>query len=362
MAKEMLLAAKLNKFKGCLLGLAIGDALGAPVEKLSAEEIHDHYGILDRYIDATRGMNPEKIKAGEWTDDTRMTLAEARGIIAAAKNDPELYLAAYNINSKPNLPEAVAREHLADWLAYPDHKFYGRTTRKALDALALGAPWRESGNSLGQGNGVAMRIAPLALWFAENYPDDLWPFYNRRMTRRLAKLIGTIGGITHKAPHSLVAGTLQAIMITKAYRFTGGSDEEWAETTYAELCSAAETAEGVFDSDEIISTIVKINTDGNNFLRGEKLRRCVSPGFSSTESCPFSWFTALAHAGSFEDGIIAAVNAGGDADTNGSMVGAILGAKFGLSGIKKESWISGLQKREEVLALADELYRVSVRK
>ena len=99
---------KLDKFRGCLVGLAIGDALGAPVEMMASSDIRLYYRWIDNYVDANRGLNAGRIRAGNWTDDTLMALAVARGIIAATAADPEVGKAVSAINNKFNLIDAIA--------------------------------------------------------------------------------------------------------------------------------------------------------------------------------------------------------------------------------------------------------------
>src|SRR3990172_11810807 len=142
-----------EKIRGMFLGIAIGDALGMPVETLTADVIAKRFGRIMNYL------RPEGHKwyngrdAGTWTDDTQLSLAVAESLIA---------------NGKIDMDDLAAR-HVA---ALPTAKQFGwgRSTRKSVTRLSQGVHWSESGKSnepnQGMGNGVAMKVAPIGAWLA----------------------------------------------------------------------------------------------------------------------------------------------------------------------------------------------------
>ena len=81
-------------------------------------------------------------------------------------------------------------------------------------------------------------------------------------------------------------------------------------------------------------------------------------GSSVLESIPFVFATVSCHLDSFRDGVLAAVNAGGDTDSNAAMVGAILGALHGVSAIPPE-WIDDVEEVDEIIIIADQLLELS---
>lgn len=352
---------KLDKFRGCLVGLAIGDALGAPVEMMTASDIRLHYRWIDDYVDANRGLNAGRIRAGNWTDDTLMALATARGIVAAHIADPKVGEAVSRINSKFNLIDAIAAEHLADWKANPDSKYYGGTTRQALKNLESGIGWSASGVAYRPGNGAAMRIAPLALWFAELHPERAAGFENLpKFLPNLASLVDWAAHITHYSPYAKITAILQAMMVVRFYCFdeacpVGLTTELWMNKTYNDLLEAAKLLEKQYHADNIISTKIRNGKKSGIFRNYLQIAERVGTSAFAFESCPFSWITAITNAGSFKMGVLTAVNAGGDADTTGAMVGAILGAKFGLSGVP-EKWVTELDRQDEIITIADRLF------
>lgn len=142
----------LNKYKGCLIGLALGDALGAPVEFDSLETIKEHYGengIQDL-------ADWDGFKAGSYTDDTQMALATARGCIEAAHHWKKVFV----FDPIP----FVYKEYLK-WLKSQDEAFQrrgpGHTCLSALRSGRMGTlddPINDS-----KGCGGVMRTAPVGL-------------------------------------------------------------------------------------------------------------------------------------------------------------------------------------------------------
>ena len=138
----------LDRFQGCLVGLAVGDALGGPVEGCTVNEIAARYGRLIEMV----GGGWLGLRPGETTDDTAMMLCIARSIVHQGRFDPD----------------DVAQHFLGWFRSRP--KDIGNTTRRALVELERGAPWKRAGlqahralGGMSAGNGSIMRCAPVAL-------------------------------------------------------------------------------------------------------------------------------------------------------------------------------------------------------
>ncbi len=126
----------LSNFRGCLVGLAIGDALGKDFEGLSFEEIRERYGYI------------RDIGDGEWTDDTEQALILAESIASTLYFSPDDFASRLkNIGLS---------------------RFYGPTSSKAIERLKRGLSWRESG-VFSDTDGSAMRVAPIGLVYHFNY-------------------------------------------------------------------------------------------------------------------------------------------------------------------------------------------------
>jgi poly(ADP-ribose) glycohydrolase ARH3 len=139
-----------DRFLGCLLGLAVGDALGAPYEGLPADNIYWAYGPADVIVTHPVGDTMH------YTDDTQMTLGVAE------------VLARHGAIAEDALCRAFARN-------YDPRRGYGRGARLILEAMATGGDWRGiaatvfPGGSLG--NGAAMRVAPIGLYFRDDLDE-----------------------------------------------------------------------------------------------------------------------------------------------------------------------------------------------
>lgn len=140
-----------DRFRGCLLGLAAGDALGATVEFLSRAEIRARYGVHREII----GGGWLALEPGEVTDDTEMALCIARSIVTLGRVDPA---------------DIAAR--FVEWSLTPP-KDIGNTVGAALALIRAGVSWEEAGEQVYRaapgrrvGNGSLMRTAPVALFDA----------------------------------------------------------------------------------------------------------------------------------------------------------------------------------------------------
>ena len=147
----------LNKYKGCLLGLAVGDALGGAVEFMPSSEIKNKYGEggIQDFDEWGR------FRAGSYTDDTQMTLATAKGCIKAAED--------WKTDGVFEPTPYVYREYLS-WLETQNDPFErrapGNTCLSALGSGIMGTIENPINNS--KGCGGVMRTAPVGLVFGRD--------------------------------------------------------------------------------------------------------------------------------------------------------------------------------------------------
>ena len=288
-----------DRAHGCLLGLAVGDALGGPLEFVSAEQIVDLHGgpVRDMIGGGWLSLRP-----GQVTDDTDMARALARSLVERGGYEPEAALA-----------------HYVRWFETrpPD---IGITTRAVLGRVAAGVDVAEAASQVHEqsggrsaGNGSLMRIAPLAI----RYRDD---------TYALMEAAQRDSGLTHFDPLAAEVCALYCVLIAAKLK---GHD----------------LLEAPARSEALIETL--------NATPDEAARRASEQvGFVLTAFAVA--FCAYRHFESFEEGLVWAVNLGGDADTNGAVTGALLGARDGVSAIP-ERWLERLEPRAELAALADQL-------
>lgn len=322
-----------DKYRGCMLGLAIGDALGMPVETMTPQEIlaaTGGAGVTGFLAPLqTRFHSTERLKPGQWTDDTQLSLAIARSLVRKR---------GFNLAD-------IAAEHIVEY--HGVRRGWGESTRIGIAELADGV--RKPGEPVravkahGMGNGVAMKVAPLALafrggtvplngWRVEQLADlthrDACAFYGALyIAYAIERAIACTMDHTHHRDDVLVL----------AVRDIGEAPCGQHPGMLAQACERA-----VMGSDAVVAQHILPRTSCD-----------------VRESVPFVFAMCRQHIGSFRDGVLAAVNAGGDTDSNGAMVGAILGALYGASAIPQE-WVDGVEARDEIISLADALLDLAV--
>lgn len=293
-----------NKYRGCLIGLALGDALCAPYEG----------GILERtlwkFFSKTRDG---KIR---YTDDTQMCIDLAESIIA------------YNGINQDALAERFAN-------SYQWSRGYGPSAAKLLKKIKRGQNWRDlntAGFKDGSfGNGAAMRIAPVALYLHDN--ENL-----------LIQTVEDASIITHA--HELAITGAKNIALTIALILKGQSTESTIKTLidnntgeYKEKLLIAQ--QWLIGKEDISSSIVaKILGNGIQAINSTITAITIASFFIHKD---------------FEQMMIFIQNCGGDTDSIAAMAGAIWGASNGLDAINHPK-LDGLESRQKIIELADGLF------
>ncbi|KJK21307.1 ADP-ribosylglycohydrolase [Burkholderiaceae bacterium 16] len=323
-----------------MLGGAVGDALGAPVEFMTHAEILERFGDggITEYAPAYGGV-------GTITDDTQMTLFTAEGLLRAW------------VRGVGSYPDAVARAYLrwlhtqgirpawhADlilaepgWLcqqaALRSRRAPGNTCLSALEAMMkLGEPARNNS----KGCGGVMRVAPAGL-FAWGNPDH-------RSPRHAFDLGAALAALTHGHPTgSLAGGVLAALVHELADRATLRD-----ALRTAKACLAAQP-----DHEETLLAIMHAEQLAGSDVAHEDAIARLGEGWVAEEALAISIYCALV-ARDFRHGVILAVNHDGDSDSTGAITGNLLGALWGEEAIPHE-WLAPLELREVIAELADDL-------
>ena len=291
---------------GVLLGLACGDALGRPVEFETAEAIQNEHGTVREMLAGGVHSKP----AGTVTDDTQQALCIARSLVERGAFDPE---------------DIAAR--FREWYN-ADPFSIGRTTQWALYDLTTGYSWDEAGKRAWEGtnagNGSVMRCAPLALAYHDD-PDTL------------AEVSKQSSAITHYDPRCVYGC---AVLNLTLAAILDGSD--------APLRMALDRVESEAPS-ELIDMLQPVRHTGEPWLEPMTLE----PSGYVVHTLQTALHDGLA-ADSPEEGIVTAVNRGGDADTIGAITGAIVGARFGESEFP-DRWVEAIDETTELDHLRQEL-------
>ena len=317
-----------DRFQGCLLGVAIGDALGRAGEGYSPEATVRHYGGPLRSYQPWSGWTSGPI--GTITDDTQMTLCIAESIIATGGLEP-----------------ADIGRRFVKWLDYGRGK--GRTCVEACLRLQAGISWHESGVD-SAGNGAAMRTAPIGLLRAHDLP-------------RLRFDAGLTCLITHAHPTAIASAIAQSAGI--AYCLTqeaaGFDPARFIEFIVACIENIEEIDIPERGPGGTRTTLAKRLAELPGLRRGHDTRAVydyLRNGAFVLESLPTAMYAFLRNYGDFGATLFAAVDAGYDCDTSGSMACALAGALLGRTQIP-DRWLEELEFRDELIRLADGLQTLS---
>lgn len=334
-----------QRFLGCLLGGAVGDALGAPIEFLSREQILQRFGPegVTCYAPAYGGL-------GRITDDTQMTLFTAegllrgwvrgcfRGITTFAGVTAHAYLRWLQTQGESCEHDLRIGNDEPGWLfghrELHARRAPGNTCLSALRAMpSLGAPARNDS----KGCGGVMRVAPVGLF--------AWQFRQREPLDAAFALGAEIAALTHGHPTgSLTAGVL-AVMVLKlvdgatlAQSLDAAKDCLRKHVQHEESLRALEQAEALAASDT---------------PRAEAIAQ-LGQGWVAEEALAIAVYCALV-ARDFADGVLLAVNHDGDSDSTGAIAGNLLGAQWGVQAIPVE-WLAPLELRAVIEELAQDLF------
>jgi ADP-ribosyl-[dinitrogen reductase] hydrolase len=293
-----------NRAVGALLGLAVGDALGAPVEGVGAED-------LDRKHTEMTGGGLYGLRPGQGTGDTEMALQLATSLVQVGGYDADHALTSY-VDWYRTDPPGMS-EHMRQVLGSVEG---GSDAYRATSAVHFDA-------GANVGNGAVMRTTPIGIAFA-NHEESL----------RDATLADA--ALTHFDPLPGKVALLHNQVI--AWTLTGGPPLVFKQLKNPEWL------------DDRIEDVVIPATAG---VLGYAVALSKSESGSALTALAIA-LAAFFNADDFEKGVIWAVNLGGDSDTNGAVTGALLGARFGAAAIP-ERWLSVLERRAELEGLGQQL-------
>jgi len=291
-----------DRYRGCLLGLAAGDAVGSTLEF----SVRDSVPELDDMV----GGGPFSLEAGQWTDDTSMALCLATSLVEKGAFDPQDQMNRY-----------------CDWADFgylsSNGKCFdiGNTVSAALDAYRRsGDPFSGSADPRSAGNGSIRRLAPVVLYFFPNRESAV--HYARESSRT-----------THGAAEAIDACGLTAELLIRG--LAGASLEDF-------LAPLAHT----------FSTPALESIAGMKFL-GKERSEIRGSGYVVESLEAALW--CIAQTGTFREAVLLAANLGEHEDTTAALCGQLAGTVYGLEAIP-ESWRERLAMSDDILYLADRLH------
>ncbi len=311
-----------SRIRGSIIGTAIGDALGAPFENMSRDQISSISPSLECFH---KNVSHPELQPGQWTDDTQLMRPIIWSIIESKAIDP------YGIARLTR--KVFEEETLRGW---------SKSTISAAKRLSHDVPWYNSaGESVGIGNGVAMKAAPLGICLSKHlvHTDTITP-----ELRHAINSIISVGQITHNEI-GIIGGVMQSVLV--------GLSINGEKNKRSILKILAMIESGFFGKARFTDRL-------KNAVKFESISD-IADMVGVDSKADRSWVSAAAvflntiKREDAQDRMIVLIKQGGDCDTTGAMFGALAGARWGVSAfspiLRKD-----LEKQSELLSLANKIY------
>ena len=338
-------------YKACLLGGAIGDALGAPIEFLTINEIRERHGEngVEDYVEF-----PDP--TGEFTDDTQMTLFTAEGLIRAFHRSSirgipadvvEITYLSYlrwlhtqhRISLSKLFTTAIDASQ-AGWLLEQKGlykvRYPGNTCLGALTGDSMGTIETPINNS--KGCGTIMRVAPIGL---------MWPGENETSFLKACEL----SAITHGHPTGYLSAGVFASIISDLAIGTG------LEKSIKNSINILKRWKSHEETLKAVEKALSLYQESKN-LKGKPLTESIQKlgeGWIAEEALSISLYASLLFKDDYKNGVLFSINHSGDSDSTGSITGNIIGLINGIDAIPRR-WIENLKDNELVTQVAEDLH------
>lgn len=308
-----------ERFRGAIVGTAVGDALGAPFE--GSHRVTED--AVARWA-ADRG-------AMRWTDDTAMTISVAESLIARGGFDGDDLMRRF-----------IARYDAEPW------RGYGGGPPQIFAAVREGASWEAPARALfggtgSYGNGAAMRVAPAGLY----HHDDV---------QQAAQLARDTARVTHTHELGQQGAAVQAYAVawfTTADHRPGG----WDPRSLLDGLREIAPARGFAAAFDVLEEAEDRGRSGEPMDPADVASR-IGTGIAAVEAVPAALHAVLRNPASLPDAVTYAVRLGGDTDTIGAMTGALSGALHGHGAIPSR-WLDRLEEHALLVAVADDLLQAA---
>ncbi len=334
-----------NKFRGCLIGGAVGDALGYPVEFMKESEIFNKYG--------KSGITEYNLTDGKAivSDDTQMTMFTANGLIYGITQQnisksfneiPDYIYSAYKDWLATQSSQCESGNYISWIMKVPELHARRAPGNTCISALTSG----KKGNldkpiNRSKGCGGIMRIAPIGLYFKDS-PNEC------------AICAAEVSAITHGHELGYIPSALLSYLI---YQLT------YCDTTiYKAVFELPVLCEKIFGDaensrmlNELISKAIHLaGSDTDDLTAIHEL----GEGWVAEETLAIALYCSMKYSDDFEKAVVTAVNHNGDSDSTGAVTGNIMGAYLGIDGIP-DKFRANLEMYDIITELADDLYTSS---
>ena len=323
-----------KKNANCIIGGALGDALGRPVERLRTDQMLERYGK-----EGLRDLATVFLKA-RITDDTQMTIFTTDGLIKSAlKNgkggepDYESIYDSYQNWYTTQTKTFEETEKKEGWVANLEDLYYpvgpGRTCLGSLEKGIMGTLENPVNESAGCGG--VMRVAPIGLAY-----DD---------PEKAFEVAAKCAVMTHGHPRAYLPAGFFAAVISSINNGKG------LEESFNKAMDILKTYDGHEETSSLISKAMELaKTDTPTAEAIESL----GYGFSGDEAMAISTYCIFKCPDNLKDALILAINHSGDSDSTGSITGNVLGLYLGTDDIPKE-WMERMELKDELTTLANDL-------
>jgi len=318
---------RIEQFEGCIVGHAIGDALGAPVEFMSRKQVLAAHGVRGVHDMVAWSTPRYAFPRGSYTDDTQMAIATALGVLDA--------LEISRAGGLEDIPGAVQARYVA-WLESqtdPRQERYPGAT--CIDALSSGhAGCIDDPINDRKGSGGIMRVSSIGL---VERPE------------RAFETAAEVAALTHGHPTGFLSAGVFADVVSRVVRGVGASD------------AVAETREFLLsfdDYDETLSAVdqaVELHLSDVHPVEAVQL---IGEGWVAEEALGIALLCAMSYPNDWSRATLAAVNITGDSDTTGALTGALAGAALGIDRIPA-GWVDDVEDSAMLLDLAARLLAVA---
>lgn len=345
MEKERLL----DRAKGCIVGGAVGDALGYAVEFLSLFQINKKYGK-----EGITNYEPDKEGVARFSDDTQMSLFTAEGLLNAfvkgnlSENDLKHSICkayecwyATQTQSQRDLTDSQLSRIPELWA----NRAPGITCMNAMEDISSGGP--DAVVNFSKGCGGVMRVAPIGI-FGATHPD----LFDFEFTGRIA---GIAADLTHKHPLSSYSSMALAMIVSECMSHDV-IDRQSFRSIVIDL--VFKSLGQLFPEDDYLSDLLNLILKAMGLAESDKSNteciKVLGEGWVAEEALAIAVFSVMRYIDDFEKCMVCAVNHSGDSDSTGAIAGNIAGAILGYGAIP-EKFIASLELHDLLVSMAERL-------